>query len=131
MLPSEENTPAFWMLTRRDLALPIGKAFAQGGHAAFATLLSADSLTVATWENLGKPVRVLDCANLDAMAEAHAAARRLGLPSACIMDAGRTVFTEPTQTLVGIGPCRRHELPAGVRRLSLFPMSTAPVRLAQ
>lgn len=130
-MPSfEESAPALWILTRRNLALPIGKSFAQGGHVAFATLIEADGTAVAAWEQWGKAVRVLDCADCKTMAEGHIAAQRLGLPNAYIVDAGRTVFLEPTPTLAGIGPCRRPELPAIVRQFSPSPLVTTAAKLA-
>ena len=53
---------------------------------------------------------------LEKMGEAHEAALGEGLPSAYIVDAGRTEFEGPTPTVVGIGPCRFDELPERCKR---------------
>jgi len=54
---------------------------------------------------------------IGAMDAAHEAATRQGLASAYIVDAGRTEFSGPTPTVVGMGPCESAALPPQVRCL--------------
>jgi peptidyl-tRNA hydrolase len=86
------------------LGLPPGKLAAQVAHAAVAAFLSADTLAQRRWIEVGMPkivVRAADEADLLAL-EAHA--QRLGLPTATIYDAGKTVVPAGTLTCIGIGP---------------------------
>lgn len=119
-----------YIVVRNDIEMPLGKAFAQVGHAVLGTVEAArkaDPRRVA--EYLGEG----DFALID---EGHAkialrgkekdlrrAAAELaeaGIPHALIQDAGRTVFAEPTLTCLGVGPVRKSELPKFVQKLQLY-----------
>lgn len=137
MTPSPEHAAPepveelrIYILVRNDITMPLGKAFAQVGHAVLGTVEAArrvDPRRVAAYLGEG---------DLALIEQGHAkialrgkekdllrAAKELaeaGLPHALIRDAGRTVFAEPTLTCLGIGPVRKSELPKFVQRLQLY-----------
>ena len=123
-LPAGQPLPekdAMWILVRRDLGMGRGKLVAQSGHGCWSAgtaALRADPGRVARWKGGGCQVGVLWLDGLDIMRDAHDAAFRSALPSAFIVDAGRTEFDGPTPTVVGIGPCRFDELPEVVQALA-------------
>jgi peptidyl-tRNA hydrolase, PTH2 family len=112
-----------WLAVRCDLNMPPGKLAAQAGHAFSSALLSAfqsDPDCVRRYQAHAMPkvvVGVRNEANLQRVAEE---ARRAGIPSYLVLDAGRTVFAEPTHTVCAIGPCYRSDLPTFVKRLRLL-----------
>lgn len=123
---SDDETPTFWMVVRSDIDIPRGKLAAQAGHGVWAAVghtLASDPASLARWNEAGAPVRVLWAPMLADMDEACRASRLAGLPASFIVDAGRTVFSGPTPTVVGIGPCARMDLPDAV--LSLDPVIEA------
>lgn len=62
----------------------------------------------------------LSAKNLGALMRAEAECRSLGISTALIRDAGRTVFPEPTVTCLGIGPVEYDHLPKYVQKMRLF-----------
>jgi PTH2 family peptidyl-tRNA hydrolase len=95
------------LLVRRDLRMSLGKAVAQGGHAAVAGLAAATTVApawVEGWLADGQPkvaLRVDSEADLEA---ACASAERARLPVAMIRDDGRTQLPPGTLTCAAIGP---------------------------
>jgi peptidyl-tRNA hydrolase len=62
----------------------------------------------------------LQAKNLHALMRAQAECKSLGLSTALICDAGRTVFPEPTITCLGIGPVEYDHLPKFVQKMRLL-----------
>ena len=126
-VPADPEAEAVFLLVREDAGIPYGKLVPQAGHglwAAVSRTFAHDAAAVERWHAAGSPVRVAEVSDLPAMEAAHRAADRAGLVSALIVDAGRTVFGRPTETVVGIGPCLPADLPPEVPR----PPGEAPPR---
>lgn len=96
------------LYVRRDVRMPDGKLAAQAGHgvcsAAF-EMMSRNPDGVLEWEEAGCPVEVVGVPDLTALETVVRNAQTAGLPAAMIVDAGRTFFSAPTETVVGVGPC--------------------------
>lgn len=124
------------ILVRTDLDWTAGKMSAQVAHASLSCILAQGrwrwlpfvgsrfviSPTAATeyWlkNAFGKVVlQVPDEEHAIAYYEKAVAA---GIPASKIVDAGRTVFSKPTLTCIGIGPGERHHIDAITGTLRLF-----------
>jgi peptidyl-tRNA hydrolase len=108
LLPSSD-TPLLTIVVRDDAEIPYGKLLAQAGHGAWGALRQGilgnqPSDAVLQWEASGMPVSVKRSPNLENLTSIAAEGDARGIPSAFIVDAGRTVFSEPTPTVVGFGP---------------------------
>lgn len=111
------------LIVRQDLLMGIGKAMGQAGHAFTMTLLLAQERIPEVVEDYltdAQPKIVVGCKNLAALLRAQDECRDAGLVCVLVRDAGRTVFPEPTDTCMGIGPCRRIDLPKFVQRMRLL-----------
>ena len=92
------------ILIRQDLNLPIGKACAQAAHASVECVLKSDQKTVQAWKKEGMTKIVLGVKDKQHLILKMNLAKTKKLVCALIEDAGRTFFTEPTVTCLGIGP---------------------------
>ncbi len=116
-----EHELRLYCLMRRDLEIPTGKMLAQAGHAFVSALeQAADREAVKTYFTNAQPKIVLAAKNLNVIERAARECRELGLNHFVVVDAGRTVFPEPTVTCMGIGPVRFVDLPKYVQKLQLF-----------
>lgn len=102
--------------------MPKGKAIAQGALAAMARLTRGEGVEIRQRPDGGKELVVQLDPHLEAwvkgmfkkvvlfvrtgeeLLELHQAAQAAGLRSSLILDAGLTVFKEPTHTFLAIGP---------------------------
>jgi peptidyl-tRNA hydrolase, PTH2 family len=125
-----------WLVVRGDIEIPKGKLAAQAGHGfctAIYEALKRDKAGVVSVENIDKYQKLIDlyfqqnqpkitvvAKNLAALERAYKECQEALIPSSFIVDEGRTVFVEPTATVVGIGPCYRSDLPKFVKRLQLM-----------
>lgn len=134
-MTEEKEELKMWLVVRGDIVIPKGKLAAQAGHGfctAMRAALESDAWGKATDES-GYHVGVVDryfeqnqpkitvvAKNLAALERAYKECMDEMLPCSFIVDEGRTVFPEPTATVVGIGPCLRSELPKFVQRFQLM-----------
>ena len=121
-----------WIVVRTDIEMPIGKAMAQAGHAIQVTTMNAmlhDEPNHPFYKGENRLIQYLKqdmpkisvkAKNLAALDRAYNEAKESGIPCSYIVDHGRTVFAEPTPTVVGIGPCYYDELPKYIQRLQLL-----------
>lgn len=95
------------IVMRRDLALPAGKAIAQGAHAASWAekhVQKHDPDSIKAWDSQGCTKIVL---GVDTEAELLALADKLtaaGARPSMVRDLGRTVVEAGTLTCIGVGP---------------------------
>jgi PTH2 family peptidyl-tRNA hydrolase len=115
-----DDMPRLYILLRTDLGLSLGKAVAQGAHAAEGAIALADPETLAAWAATGRTKITLALPNEAAWHRAVADAAAAGLPCAPVRDAGRTEIAPDTPTAIGIGPCRRTDLAGVLRHLRLL-----------
>ena len=95
------------VLIRGDLKVPMGKAMVQAAHAAVeATLktLKLDKEKINEWRREGMKKVVLKVENETELLDYDYKAKRLGLTTALITDAGRTEIPTGTITCLAIGP---------------------------
>lgn len=117
-----------WVVIRTDIAMPLGKLAAQVGHAFYAMSdeMWFGDVPKAKWHDYkayrtGSNAKIAVRADTEAMLlRIHKEAQEAGIPSHLVLDAGRTVFAEPTYTVCAFGPARRSELPPFLRRLRLY-----------
>lgn len=115
-MPAPDGQQLF-LVERADITIPMGKLAAQYGHAVWEAMERAEQYggdateALADWREESCPVRRVI---LPGASDVHLAALDLAMrniPSAVIVDAGRTVFAEPTVTVMGCGPCCEWDLP--------------------
>jgi peptidyl-tRNA hydrolase len=118
-----------YVLVRQDIEIPLGKLISQVGHAFLGTFENCKDATLKA-EYLGKnPEGVIESGqakiskkakNLNALLRAQEECKALGISTALVTDEGRTVFSEPTVTCLGIGPVSRENLPKFVEKMRLI-----------
>lgn len=107
------------IVVRRDLKMGKGKMSAQVAHASVGALGKCEREAAGEWESSGAKKVVLWAASLEELLELEKKAKRAKLPNFLVTDAGRTEFTEPTTTCLGIGPARESEIDALTGHLKL------------
>ena len=92
------------ILVRTDLKMGKGKMAVQCAHASLDAVLKSDKRKVNEWRAYGMKKVVLKVDNLRELKKYQNLAKKEGLTTAVITDAGKTVFKKPTVTCLGIGP---------------------------
>lgn len=92
------------IVIRKDLALPKGKLAVQVAHASVKAVRNSGEDTVQRWEDEGMKKVVVYVSDKDELFKIQNDARRNGLVSSVVRDAGKTVVDSGTVTCVGIGP---------------------------
>lgn len=92
------------ILVREDLKLPKGKLAAQSSHASVDATLKSNRKIVDLWKKEGGKKVILKVKDEQELLKYKAMAEDLGLKTALVTDAGRTVLEPGTITCLGIGP---------------------------
>jgi len=92
------------IIIRQDLKLPKGKAAAQAAHAAVEAVLRSEKSIVKDWRAQGMAKIVLKVADERELLKYNQLAKDVGLKTAVITDAGKTVVEPGTRTCIAIGP---------------------------
>ncbi|MFH1641998.1 MAG: peptidyl-tRNA hydrolase Pth2 [Nanoarchaeota archaeon] len=98
------------ILVRSDLKLPKGKLATQVAHASVGALVKSHKDDIKKWRNVGEKKVVLKVDCLEDLYKYKMMAEDLGLVTALIMDAGKTVLTPGTVTCLGIGPDKEDKI---------------------
>lgn len=92
------------ILVRQDLKLPKGKLAAQVGHACVEGVLKSDKDKVKEWRSEGMMKIVVKVKDEKELYKYKQEAKDLGITTAVITDAGKTVVAPGTVTCMAIGP---------------------------
>jgi PTH2 family peptidyl-tRNA hydrolase len=99
------------VVVRGDLNLSKGKACAQVGHAVLECYLREDDKKLKqSWLDEGAKKVVLKIDSLERLYSLNDSAKRLGLTTSLIQDAGHTEVAAGTVTCLGIGPDREDKI---------------------
>lgn len=98
------------ILVREDLKLPKGKLAVQCSHASVASLVKSHKDDIKRWQSEGMKKVVLKVNDLDELIKYKNQAEDLGLITALIEDAGKTVVEPGTITCLGIGPDKEEKI---------------------
>ncbi len=98
------------IIVRMNLPLSKGKLAAQVAHAAVSACEKARPTIRIAWKAEGQKKVILAVNDLNELFELEAEAKRFGLPSAMVEDAGLTEVPPGTITALGIGPAKNEEL---------------------
>ena len=107
------------IIVRDDLKLSKGKLAVQVAHAAVSAYECAAGSVREAWKEGGQKKVVLRVPGLNDLFELKELARRHGLPSMLITDAGLTEVPPGTITVLGIGPAEAGELDKLTGKLKL------------
>jgi len=126
--PLPEPKLHMYLIVRGDLEdvtgglIPTGKLMGQAGHGFCTALIQVIERNglVARYYADNQPKIVLKVKNLHALLRAETECKEAGLNHFLVTDAGHTIFKEPTQTCLAIGPCYKSELPKFISRMQLF-----------
>ncbi len=92
------------LVLRKDLNMRKGKMIVQGAHASIHSMFESEPDWLNEWEETGTTKIAVSVDSLEQLNLIYDQAKAAHLPTAIILDAGRTEFKEPTFTAVGIGP---------------------------
>lgn len=98
------------ILVRTDLKMPIGKLSAQVAHASVDAVLLSKKKKVNSWKMLGMKKICLKVNTLEELKKIIDKAKKAGLQTSLITDAGKTFFKTPTITCGAIGPDKQEEI---------------------
>ena len=108
------------IVVRTDIKLGKGKLAAQVAHASVESFLRTPEKDQKKWLSENQKKVVLKVKNEEALIEIFDKAKRAGLPSTLIQDAGLTQIPPGTKTAVGIGPAEEEKIDRITGNLSLL-----------
>lgn len=111
-----------WLAVRSDLPWVLGKLAAQAAHAFVGVSLLAvkQSENWMPYKNSAMPKIAVSVPDESSLLKVRDVAQEHGLLHYLVMDAGRTVFSEPTYTVCAFGPYLKSGLPSYLKRLRLY-----------
>lgn len=99
------------VVVRKDIKMSCGKCCAQVGHAVLECFLRQDDKRLKDdWMSEGAKKIVLQISSVEQLHALNEAAKRAGLTTAVISDAGHTELKPGTITCMGIGPDKEEKI---------------------
>lgn len=111
------------LVVRNDLKMGKGKIAAQCAHAAvgaYGKSLKKNPDALDEWEYTGQAKVALKVESERDLMEVYSTAKKAGLVTSLIRDAGRTQISPNTKTVVGIGPASKSAIDAVTGHLKLM-----------
>lgn len=111
------------LVVRNDLKMGKGKVAAQCSHATLGCFQKACEQApeaVDTWFTCGQAKVVCKCESADDLEELRLQAKRKGLTTCLIRDAGRTQIEPGSKTVLGIGPAPSKAINEVTKHLKLY-----------
>ena len=105
---------------REDLAMPIGKLAAQAGHAYLQAWLTSIETGVDLTDRDQHAKIALVAPDLATLLKIQDHAAEIGVVAALIIDGAKTVFSEPTVTVLGLGPMTKTQSNTLTRGLKML-----------
>jgi peptidyl-tRNA hydrolase, PTH2 family len=107
------------ILVRQDLKLPKGKMAVQVAHASSSALIKSHKDDIKKWQSGGMKKVVLKVKDVDELFKYKQEAEDIGLVTALITDAGKTVVEPGTVTCLGIGPDKEDKIDTVTGKLGM------------
>lgn len=123
MVDAEESSEAPYkqaIVLRSDLDLSAGKAVAQGAHASQYATDRASNTRIIRWRQNGTVKITLSAPDEPTLRELQSAAEDRDLPTAVVVDEGRTELDADTVTALAIGPGPQPVVDAVTGNLALY-----------
>ncbi len=108
------------IIIRKDLKMPPGKLAAQVAHASVEATLNSSQKKILDWKSEGAKKVVVSVDSLKELMALQRKAKSLKLVASIIKDAGRTFFTKPTITCLGIGPDKDEKIDLVTKNLKML-----------
>lgn len=108
------------IVVRTDLGMGTGKLAAQVAHASLRAADASDEGVRTRWDRDGATKVVLEATSEDQLRTLADRARRAGLPTELVSDAGRTQLSPGTVTALAVGPGPEEEVDHLTGHLSLL-----------
>lgn len=111
------------LVVRSDLKMGKGKVAAQCAHAAvgaFSKAQKKDPAALEEWEYTGQAKIALKVDSEEELMNIYNSAKKAGLTTSLIRDAGRTQIAPNTKTVLGIGPASKNAIDFVTGHLKLY-----------
>lgn len=123
-MAEQNREPKQVILARRDLQMSPGKLAAQAAHASLGAVLpdlhNTQGSITNEWTNSGQTKVVLGVNSQEELLVLYERAVKEGFLAYLVLDQGRTEFSGPTYTCVGIGPEPSEEVDKLTGHLRLY-----------
>jgi len=108
------------ILVRNDLKMPKGKLAVQCSHASVESVLKTNKSRIDSWRQSGMKKSILKVSNKEELLFYNKEAKKSGLTTALITDAGKTFFNKATLTCLVIGPDDENKIDKITKNLKLI-----------
>lgn len=108
------------LVVRKDLSMGVGKVASQCSHASIMAYKRSSKVMLLKWNLSGQKKVVLGCPNEEALIKITEEARKHGLLTNIVKDAGHTQVHPNTTTVLAVGPAKEEMINQVTGHLSLL-----------
>lgn len=108
------------LVVRKDLSMGVGKIAAQCSHASVMAYQKSSKIMLLKWALSGQKKVVLGCPNEHGLISIKDEAKKSGLLTNLVRDAGHTQVEPDTLTVLAIGPAKEELIDQVTGHLSLL-----------